>query len=127
MTESIFAGCPELDIAYLDDSYADDAESASLVFQQYLSDLPSNIINFEKCFRERDLTCFRKCMHQQKPSYTFVGLTEISYMIHELQVKCQTVDDLTACQAEIEDVFKKIRLSAHVIERACVLLQNRAA
>ncbi|HEU0064657.1 MAG TPA: Hpt domain-containing protein [Flavisolibacter sp.] len=124
MTKSIFADCPELDIAFLDETYADDAETASFLFQQFLDELPTNIELLHKSLRNHDISEFRKHLHKQKPAYSYVGLTYITKQIHELQSRCLVTLDLTIYLKEIEEVLKNISECASILERAIMRLEE---
>lgn len=123
MGQSIFNNFPGLDTDYLDAAYGDDAETAAMVFDQYLIDLPGNLELLEKDLADLDIENFRLHIHKQKPGYSYVGLTDITAKFHELQTKCLTKDDLRNSETEIRQAIQRIRSSADIIRTALVQLQ----
>jgi hypothetical protein len=124
MDASIFADCTDLDINFLNETYADDIETAMLLFHQFLDELPANLDLLRKSFHDYDLASFRKHLHKQKPGFAYVGLTHISNKIHELQSKCLVTLDLTLYKKEIEELLEIINRSSYIIEKAIMRLEN---
>jgi HPt (histidine-containing phosphotransfer) domain-containing protein len=123
MTESIFADCNELDIEFLNDTYADDVETAILLFRQFLSELPKNTQLLRNSLLDNDISAFRKHLHKQKPAFSFVGLTGITTFMHDLQSKCLATLDLSIYRREIEEMLVAIDRSAGIIEIAISKLE----
>ena len=118
MNASLFGRNPGLDVAFLNEAYANDAETAAYVFQMYLDELPTNLDLLNESLRNSDIERFRQLIHKQKPGYSYVGLTDITAKLEELQVKCTVSDDLRAYKEEINEVLSRIHASADLIERA---------
>jgi len=124
MSETLFHNITELDTAYLNEAYANDAETAALVFEQYLQELPSNLSQLKESLRGNDIAGFRQNIHKQKPCFSYVGLTDVTKKLHELQVKCVVLEDLVLYKTEIEEVLRRIYSSAGLIERTLVHLKK---
>jgi hypothetical protein len=118
MSASLFGCNTQLDVAFLDEAYANDAETASYVFQMYLDELPTNVKLIQESISNKDIERFRQLIHKQKPGYSYVGLTDVTARLEELQTKCLTVNDLMLHEVEIEEVIKKINSSVCLIEKA---------
>jgi len=125
MNESLFSDLVDLDRAYLEEAYANDAETAALVFEQYLSDLPTNLNVIVESLNGRDIERFRHHIHKQKPGYSYVGLTDVTKTFHDLQVKCVVIEDLQTYKGEIEKVLSRINSSRGIIEKALLYLRDR--
>ena len=123
MEPSIFKNFTGLDTDYLDAAYGDDAETAALVFDQYLQDLPGNLELLDRDLADRDIENFKLHIHKQKPGYSYVGLTDITAKFHELQTRCLTREDLGHFEPEIRQAMQRIRSSADIIRTALVQLQ----
>src|SRR6478736_1063248 len=108
MNESLFSTLSDLDGTYLEAAYANDAETAALVFEQYLADLPSNLQLLRESLNKKDIDKFRQHIHKQKPGYSYVGLTDVTQKFQELQLKCVVMDDLMKYNNEIETVLSRI-------------------
>lgn len=111
------------DIDYLNDAYADDAETAASVFEQYLEDLPLNQQQLQDSYRSRDISLFRQVIHKQKPGFSYVGLTDVTEKFQELQATCNTPEDLDHFKHDIETVIARIETSAGRIREMLSHLQ----
>jgi FOG: HPt domain len=124
MSASLFGCNSQLDVAFLDEAYANDAETASYVFQMYLDELPANLRMIQESIASKDIERFKQLIHKQKPGFSYVGLTDVTANLEELQKKCLTVNDLAIHETEIDEVIKKIHSSVYIIEKALVHLKE---
>ena len=124
MSENIFSENPQLDTEYLNDTYGDDPETAIMMFETYLEDLPVNLQALEESFNNKDIETFRQLIHKQKPSYSYVGLTDVSASFHDLQAKCQEVSDFAVYHQEITQSITRIKSATPVIKETLAQLQQ---
>ena len=124
MNESLFSNLVDLDRNYLEEAYANDAETAAMVFEQYLMDLPANVDVLKESLKNGDIERFRHHIHKQKPGYSYVGLTDVTRTFQELQMKCLTIQDMESYRSEIETALTRINSSIGLIEDALVHLRN---
>jgi len=124
MNQSLFSNLSELDAAYLEAAYANDAETAAMVFEQYLADLPANLQLIRDSLSKKDIDRFRQHIHKQKPGFSYVGLTDVTQTFQELQVKCVAIDDLQKYNKEIETVLTRINTTKGTIEQALSYLKR---
>jgi HPt (histidine-containing phosphotransfer) domain-containing protein len=124
MNTSLFGSYSELDTAFLEEAYADDAESAAIVFQQYLDDLPNNLELINESIRKNDIEAFRRHVHKQKPAFSYVGLTDVTGKFHDLLSKCHIKEDLSTYHIEIEEALDRIRSSSRLIEKTLADLKQ---
>ena len=124
MNQSLFSNLSELDAAYLEAAYANDAETAAMVFEQYLADLPANLQLIRDSLSKKDIDRFRQHIHKQKPGFSYVGLTDVTQTFQELQVKCVAIDDLQKYNKEIETVLTRINSTKGTIEQALSYLKR---
>jgi len=117
MSERLFSADPLLDADFLEAAYGDDVDTAVLMFQQYLDELPTNIKSLEDSYATSDMARFRHLIHKQKPGYSYVGLTNITKMLQDLQIACENCDDLTKHKPEIDEVLVSIKSSSEIISR----------
>jgi HPt (histidine-containing phosphotransfer) domain-containing protein len=127
MNENVFSNLADLDAAYLDAAYAGDAETAIIVFEQYLQDLPANLNLIRESITKKDIERFKQHIHKQKPGYSYVGLTDVTQKFQELQVKCVAIEDLTRYETDIETVLTRINSSTQIIEKALSYLRTQQA
>ena len=124
MNENLFLNLTELDAAYLEAAYSNDAETAALVFEQYLADLPANLQLIRDSMNKKDIERFRQYIHKQKPGFSYVGLTDVTQKFQELQMKCVAIEDLQKYNSEIETVLTRINSSKGTIEQALTYLKR---
>jgi len=121
---SIFRNSKELDTDYLDAAYGDDAETAAIVFEQYLADLSGNLEVLKESINKGDVRGFQHHIHKQKPGYSYVGLTDITQKIQDLQVKCTTEQDMATYRPEIDGMVARIEASRAIITDTLAQLQS---
>jgi len=126
MNNSPFSKLVDLDQVYLEEAYANDAETAAMVFEQYLADLPANLNLIEESISRKDIERFRQHIHKQKPGFSYVGLTDVTRIFQDLQVKCVVIEDLQTYKNEIDGVLTRINSSKSIIEKALLYLRNQA-
>ena len=124
MKESLFSDLVDLDATYLEEAYANDAETAAMVFEQYLQDLQGNINLIVESLNGGDIERFKQHIHKQKPGFSYVGLTDVTRIFQDLQVKCLVIEDLQKYKSEIENVLIRIKSSRGTIEKALDYLKR---
>ena len=122
---SIFMNFSGLDTAYLDDAYGQDAETAAVIFEQYLLDLPANLAALKEKFHAGDAAGLRHHMHKQKPGFSYVGLTDVTEKLNTLEAQCQTAEDIKTQSALIQQVIDRIEATRPQIEKALQQLQQQ--
>lgn len=123
MSESLFASSNGLDKDFLEGAYGDDAETAALMFQQYLDELPANMLLLNESISKNDIERFRHLIHKQKPVFSYVGLTDVSQSLQDLQLKCHNAEDMIACKQLINKVLDRIQSSKEQISKTLQYLQ----
>ena len=124
MNESPFKKIDGLDTDYLDSAYSGDIETAVMVFEQFLQELPSNTALIEESLAKQDVESFRHHIHKQKPGFSYVGMTDVTNAFHDLQSKCTTKDDLVTNRDTIQKVMSRIHAAPGLLQKALIQLQN---
>jgi HPt (histidine-containing phosphotransfer) domain-containing protein len=124
MSDSIFRNSQGLDTDYLEATYGNDAETATIVFEQYLSDLSGNLEVLKEAIRTKDVSGFQHHIHKQKPGYSYVGLTDITQKIQELQMKCNTEQDMANYRRDIDAMIARIEESRAIISETLSQIQS---
>lgn len=124
MSNSIFRNVKDLDTDYLDAAYDNDVETALIIFEQYLADLPGNLETLKQSIANQDVERFQHDIHKQKPGFSYVGLTDVTQKIQELQVKCTTKEDMLHYRNEIEAMLSRIESSRDIITNTLTQLQG---
>ena len=125
MSENLFPDHLDLDTDYLNATYGDDPDTAMMMFENYLEELPVNLQLLKNSFDKQDITTFRQLIHKQKPAFSYVGLTEITEKFHQLQTTCQHPEDLLKHKEEILQAFTRIESAAPVIEATLKHLRDQ--
>jgi len=124
MSNSPFKNLDGLDSDYLDSAFSGDTETAALVFEQFLQELPANTALIEDSFAKKDVNAFLHHIHKQKPGFSYVGMTDVSQTFQELQSKCTTSDDLVNYSDTIRKVMDRIHAAPALLQKALAQLQN---
>jgi hypothetical protein len=125
MSENLFPDHLDLNTEYLNATYGDDPETAIMMFENYLEELPVNLKLLHDSFNKQDITSFRQVIHKQKPAFSYVGLTEITEKFHQLQTSCQQPEDLRKHKEEILQALSRIESSTPVIEATLQHLRDQ--
>lgn len=124
MSDNLFSRFPELDAAYLNDAYGQDAETAAMVFEQYLQDFPGNLQALKESFQAGDAAALRQRMHKQKPGFSYVGLTDITEKLNHLEATLKSPADIQANKGLIEQVLHRMEATKPAVEKALQELQQ---
>ena len=126
MSENLFPDNIDLDTEYLNSTYGDDPETAIMMFENYLEELPANLQLLQESFNQQDITAFRQLVHKQKPAFSYVGLTDVSETFHQLQTTCNQVDDLLTNKETILQSFARIQSATPVIRATLEQLKQQS-
>lgn len=84
-----------LDAAFLESIYENDKEHAAMVFEQFLKLYPNQFKELEDSFVKGNVTTFRQKIHKLKPTFSFVGLTELTAKAEVIEKKCLDIDEIS--------------------------------
>jgi HPt (histidine-containing phosphotransfer) domain-containing protein len=84
-----------LDTTFLASMYEGDASYAAIIFEQFLETLPAQLADIEESFIAENKETFRQQLHKLKPTFSFVGLTNLSTQANVIEKKCFEIDTLT--------------------------------
>jgi hypothetical protein len=123
MKQNLFANSADININYLEKTYGQDLKTAGVVFSAYLQGLPSHLADFSGAVQRHDIYEFRALIHKLIPSFTYVGLIDVSEKLQEISLKCITAKDMVLYDIEIQDLIKRIISSTRAVEE----IQSRLA
>jgi HPt (histidine-containing phosphotransfer) domain-containing protein len=126
MSEDLFRDHPDIDTDYLNSTYGDDPETAIMMFEKYLDELPATLQLLRDSFNNQDITIFRQVIHKQKPAFSYVGLTDVSEKFHQLQTSCNQAGDLPNHKEEILQTLARIESATPVIQATLEHLRKQA-
>jgi len=105
-----------LDVAYLKQAYGNDSTYALEMFETFLEILDNELITIRDSLDEDSKEEIRKKLHRIKPTFTMVGLKQISESIEDLEKKIldNIETDLNEWYREIE---KEIKVYIPILEK----------
>ena len=77
-----------LDSAFLETIYENDKEDAAIGFGHFLKCYPAQLNELELSFNTGDINTFRQKIHKLKPTFSFVGLTNVTAKAETIEKSC---------------------------------------
>ena len=114
MEKNLFA-TTMLDTDFLQSVYDNDRETALFIFQQYLQDLPADLISIRESFDSGVKEQFRQLIHKKKVVFSYVGLTEITARLDELEKRCGHTANLSGFGPEVNSILESINSSTEAV------------
>lgn len=94
-----------LDSAFLESIYENDKEDAAFGFEQFLKSYPAHFSELELCFENGDLMLFRQKIHKLKPTFSFVGLTNVTAKAEMIERICDSTGEFDS----INELYKDFK------------------
>jgi HPt (histidine-containing phosphotransfer) domain-containing protein len=124
MGNSVFSNDMDLDSSFLDTVYENDTETAIEVFQQYLQDLPSDLSSINESFESGVRDKFLSLIHKKKVVFSYVGLTDVTTRLSELEIKCTSTDDIKKYRGDVISVLDRINSATGAVRTVLSRLQQ---
>lgn len=125
MEKNVFDTTVDLDSSFLEAVYENDRDTAATIFQQYLQELPGDLHAINESFESGDKKLFLSVIHKKKVGFSYVGLTDVTTKMNELESKCVTTDNLQVHQSELRSVIERINSSTESIQMVLQRLQQQ--
>lgn len=94
MQNSTFTYDSRLDSTFLESIYENDKEDAAFGFEQFLNSYPAQLNELEQSFETGDVNSFRQKIHKLKPTFSFVGLTNVTAKAEIIEKNCQETAEI---------------------------------
>lgn len=101
MQENILTYDSRLDSAFLETIYENNKEDAAIGFGHFLKCYPAQLNELELCFNTGDMNTFRQKIHKVKPTFSFVGLTNITAKAEAIEKSCSENSE----SAKLNDLY----------------------
>ena len=124
MEKSVFDTNVGLDSDFLEAVYENDKDTAITIFQQYLQELPSDLDSICESFESGDKKIFLSLIHKKKVAFSYVGLTDVTVKMNELESSCVTATSLKMHEAEMNSVIDRITSTTEAIRTILQRLQQ---
>jgi HPt (histidine-containing phosphotransfer) domain-containing protein len=119
-----FSFSEPLDQNFLDSLYGDDIAYAQEVFTEFLSNTKSEFETIKTAYKDNDLKKIRQHLHKIKPTFAFVGLSELTEKSEKLIVACDASKDVSEIEPACSGLFKEIEESFRLIEQELERMKN---
>ena len=117
MKSKIFEFDQRLDAGFLCSLYEDDIENAVMSFDFFLNKYLQHLKEIEEDFIAGDVKGFRQKVHKAKPTFSYVGLTEISAKAAAIESICDNEGDLN----KVKNLYQEFKNS---LEKIIPVVQN---
>ncbi len=125
MEKNVYDNAVDLDSTFLEAVYENDRDTAAAIFQQYLQELPGDLQTIHDSFESGDKKLFLSVIHKKKVGFSYVGLTDVTTRMNELESKCVSADNIQVYQSELRSVMERIHTSTASIQMVLKRLQQQ--
>ncbi len=102
ISDEDFVFSDKLDRVYLKRAYGNDSEYALDMFETYLDIIDEDLLLIQDSIKTNDISALKKQLHRIKPTFTMVGIGEITKNIESVEPE---LDGMTT--AKLEDWFEE--------------------
>jgi len=120
-----FAFDSKLDQTFLDSLYGDDFQYAQEVFEGFLVETKTEFEGIKNDFRQNALKNMRQKLHKIKPTFSFVGLTDLSEKTETIIAACDASSSTREIESGCSALFNEIEDSFVLIENELLRMRNR--
>jgi response regulator RpfG family c-di-GMP phosphodiesterase len=85
LSEKHFTFSDNLDFEYLKNTYGNDAEYALDMFETYIDIIENDLLHIKDSIKTDNRTTLKNQLHRIKPSFTMVGVSEVSKIIETFE------------------------------------------
>ncbi|GAB2799993.1 hypothetical protein GCM10027275_52480 [Rhabdobacter roseus] len=115
---------PELDVAYLQEIYGDDAMIVQLMFDTFLTDVVPRWESLEELIPKNDYLKIGELAHGLKPSFSMIGLTWLHPKVESLERTARYEADKSAIPALYRDISTELKRMLPIIEQEAARLSE---
>ncbi len=119
MQNNTFIYDQRLDADFLDSIYENDKEYAAFGFEQFLKGYPDQINELEQSFKTGDVNNFRQKIHKLKPTFSFVGLTDLTAKAEIIEKNCHGIVEIAVLDDLYLDFKNKLFELIPVVKEEC--------
>jgi HPt (histidine-containing phosphotransfer) domain-containing protein len=106
----------KIDAPFLFSMYGDDFECMEEIFGTTLTHLGPDVDAVKQSFTNNNAAELKKAVHKIKPTFGFVGLTEVQHLCKEMEEKCLQVSDTSQVKGEYDRLIKALDDARMIIE-----------
>ncbi len=114
-----------LDSEFLQSMYEGDMEHATTIFSMFVDMAPGFVKDIDESFALGTIEPVRSQVHKLKPTFSFVGLTQLAKKAEVLEERCKETSDIS----DIKDLYNELKSnyaqSFPIIEKELERLKNQ--
>jgi len=119
-----FAFDNRLDQPFLESLYGDDFQYAQEVFEGFLATTKTEFERIKDDYRQNEVKNMRQKLHKIKPTFGFVGLTELTEKTEMIIAACDASSNTSEIETGCSALFKEIEDSFLLIENELMRMRN---
>lgn len=119
-----FEFSPDLDTGFLLSIYENDMLYAEEIFANFLISLPEALKEMEDAIEKSNTELFKSVVHRIKPSFSYVGLSEITLEMDNLQKECLHTSDMNQLTGRYKPLLERIRNKIILIQQELKRIQE---
>ncbi len=116
MNNSVFTYDERLDTDFLNSLYEDDTEYAAIVFEQFLHSCKDQLKDMDTYFAAGEIELFKQRVHKMKPTFSFVGLTQLTAKAEQIEAVCKQTPEIQTIRPLYTDFVNTLQLMIPVVE-----------
>lgn len=114
---------PEISLAYLKDIADGSQEFMVEMIDIFLHQTPGYLAQLETSIEKKDWTTVAEIAHKVRPTFTFIGVDQLTQIMASIEQKARTGEDL----ASISKIFNEIKpLLTRVLEKLAEMRKELA-
>jgi HPt (histidine-containing phosphotransfer) domain-containing protein len=107
----------KIDASYLFSMYGDDFVCMEEIFATTLAHLGPDVDAVKDSFTANKVAELKKAVHKIKPTFGFVGLTEVQHLCKEMEEKCMQVTDTGEVAADFHQLMAALEDARIIIDK----------
>jgi HPt (histidine-containing phosphotransfer) domain-containing protein len=106
----------KVDAAFLFSMYGDDFSCMEEIFATTLNHIDPDVDAIKQAFLADSPSDLKKAVHKIKPTFGFVGLTEVQHLCKEMEDKCLHINSTGQVKEDYERLITAMENARKIIE-----------
>jgi HPt (histidine-containing phosphotransfer) domain-containing protein len=107
----------KIDAASLFSMYGDDFECMEEIFATTLKYINPDVEAVKQSFEANNPADLKKAVHKIKPTFGFVGLTEVQHLCKEMEERCQQLNSTSPLTEDFQELISAMEEARKIIEK----------
>jgi HPt (histidine-containing phosphotransfer) domain-containing protein len=114
----------KLDIAFLNDLFEGDLEYATVVFGDFLKELPNYWVEVEQAYNNNKISELRSAVHKTKTLFGYVGHTKVLEAFQAFENQCNIAKDSKELTEEFNYLQQMKETAKKIIDQEYLRLKK---